>query len=131
MSSQPKPTGRPSEYSPEIAEAICLRLAEGESLRKICTDPEMPGRRTVHDWLMKHKEFAAQYDQARDMQAEGFVDEIVEIADNNKDSQSARVQIDARKWIAGKMKPKKYGDKTELAVSGPVTLVIEGSDKDG
>jgi len=30
--------GRPSEYSDKIAEAICERLLNGESLRAICAD---------------------------------------------------------------------------------------------
>ena len=43
---QPK-RGRPSDYSAEIAEAICDRLVNGESLRAVCADPAMPARATV------------------------------------------------------------------------------------
>lgn len=153
MSSEQKSKGgRQSEYSPEIAAAICLRLAEGESLRQICLDETMPGRRTVFDWLTKHEDFVAMYNIARDMQAETLVDEITDIADdgsndwmeaydrdgersgwreNGEAINRSRLRIDARKWLAGKMKPKKYGDKTDVSVNGPVTLMIAGTDKDG
>jgi hypothetical protein len=48
--------GRPSEYSDKIAEAICERLLNGESLRAICADPAMPARATVFRWLARNQE---------------------------------------------------------------------------
>src|SRR5271169_4511560 len=53
---QPK-YGRPSAYSDKIAEAICDRLVDGESLRAICADPGMPARATVFRWLASNQEF--------------------------------------------------------------------------
>jgi hypothetical protein len=53
-----KKRGRPSTYSVEIAEAIWERLIYVESLRQICLDETMPGRRTVFQWLEKYPEFA-------------------------------------------------------------------------
>jgi hypothetical protein len=49
--------GRPSYYSAEIAETICGRLVDGESLRAICADPAMPARATVFRWLARNQEF--------------------------------------------------------------------------
>ena len=43
---QPK-RGRPSAYNDRIAEAICDRLVDRESLRAICADPGMPSKATV------------------------------------------------------------------------------------
>jgi hypothetical protein len=43
---QPK-RGRPSDYSFQVAISICARLAEGKSLRAICSEAGMPGRATV------------------------------------------------------------------------------------
>ena len=34
--------GRPTDYRQETADAICERLANGESLRAICRDDAMP-----------------------------------------------------------------------------------------
>jgi hypothetical protein len=49
--------GRTSGYDIEIAETICERLLNGESLRAICTDPAMPARATVFRWLARNQEF--------------------------------------------------------------------------
>ena len=76
---QPK-RGRPSDYSAEIADTICDRLAGGESLRAICADAGMPDRATVSRWLARYEEFRDLYGCAREWQAECLVDKILEIA---------------------------------------------------
>lgn len=127
------PAGRPTDYCPETASAICKRLMDGESLRSICIGDDMPARSTVHLWLSEHKEFSDQYARAREFQADTIFDECLAIADTplrgerrtTKADGSVetveedmiahrRLQIDARKWMAGKLRPKVYGDKTIL-----------------
>lgn len=103
--------GRPSDFTEEIANAICERIAVGESLRAICSDEAAPDKATVFRWLASNSDFRDQYTHAREMQAETYADEMVEIADEAKDANLARLQIDARKWKASKLAPKKYGDK--------------------
>jgi hypothetical protein len=102
--------GRPSKFSDKLADKICERIADGESLRAICADKNVPGKRTVMTWLSRNENFRHQYAQAREEQADFYADEIIEIADNEADTNRARVRIDARKWKASKMAPKKYGD---------------------
>lgn len=120
------PGGRPSKYTKALAARICQRIAEGESLRKICADPAMPSMFTIFHWLGDESkaEFSKQYAHARDAQADSLADEIVDIADTEEDPAKARVRVDARKWVASKLKPKKYGDKltNEHEHSGEVTL---------
>ena len=112
--------GRPSDYTPEKAAEICGRLAEGESLKNICRGEEMPDIKTVYRWMMANAEFRHQYACAREDQADTMADEIIDIADEKlEDANSRRVRIDARKWVAAKLKPKKYGDKVETTVQGP------------
>jgi len=110
--------GRPSTYSTDIADKICERLASGESLVVICQDKDMPCKTAVYSWLQKHPEFTDKYVRAREAQADTHVDEIVHIADTEEDPQKARVRIDARKWVAGKQRPKKYGDKSQIELTG-------------
>lgn len=116
---KPKPSGRPSEYSEERAAYICALLADGQSLNKICKADDMPHMSTVFRWLAAHDSFRDNYAIARGIQADVFADEITDIADSaDKDTPSiakARLQIDARKWIASKLKPKKYGEKLDLS----------------
>jgi hypothetical protein len=118
-------------YSPEIAERICLRLAAGESLRKICQGSEFPGRDTVLGWVFKNPEFAEMYKTARAIQVQGYADEVLDIADdssgdvnedgtvNHANVQRARLMVDSRKWVLAKMLPKQFGDKVSQEVSGP------------
>ena len=110
---------RTLEYSQEVADAICERLVNGESMRTICKDEDMPAVSTVFRWLTMVPAFSEQYARARDEQADTLADEILAIADTAEDAQKARLQVDVRKWYAGKLRPKKYGEKVTQEVSGP------------
>lgn len=106
---------RPLEFNEAAADAICERLADGESLRSICRDDEMPAKSTVFKWLGLIPAFADQYARARETQADSLADDIVDIADNKTlEPNDKRVRIDARKWLAGKLRPKAYGDKVAV-----------------
>lgn len=112
-------TGRPSTYTQAKCARICRRLAGGMSLSEICrTDDDLPHLSTVYDWLQKYPKFAESYTRARKQQADYYADEIVRIADTEYDPQRARVMIDARKWVAGKMRPTVYGDSSTLKHTG-------------
>lgn len=106
---------RPLEFNEAVADAICERLADGESLRSICRDDEMPAKSTVFKWLGLIPAFADQYARARETQADSLADDIVDIADNKTlEPNDKRVRIDARKWLAGKLRPRAYGDKVAV-----------------
>lgn len=126
------------DFTQDIFDRICERIADGESLRGICQDDDMPSRVTVFKWLSQNPELANQYARAREAQADAIFDEILSIADDaandwmerhgNEDAgwvangehiQRSRVRIDARKWMAGKLRPKVYGDKVLNEHSGP------------
>ncbi len=120
--------GRPSRLTSALASEICGRLSEGESLVKICEDKTMPARRTVLSWMATDSNFCTSIVRAREEQAEHLAEEIVNIADTCTDPHKARLQIEARKWYASKLAPKKYGDKLDLNAShsGEVRIVIGG-----
>lgn len=122
---KPKKVGRPSGFSQDVADLVCERLAEGQSLRKICTGEDFPSITTVWRWLSAREEFSKQYARAREEQAEFLADEIISIADelmpvgidgkiDSAAVNQARLKIDSRKWVASKLKPKRYGDSTTL-----------------
>src|SRR6185312_6234426 len=129
--------GRPSDYSELIADSICQEISSGRSLIQICTDPDFPHRSTVFRWLESHEEFRDKYARAREQQAEFYASEIVALADTPVEARRVvikpdgteeitigdavdrtRLQIDARKWYASKLAPKKYGDKLQQEVTG-------------
>ena len=107
--------GRPSSYTEEIADEICEALATGEALYLMCqAKAHWPAERTVYQWLEKNEDFAQKYARARERQADRRNEEIIVIADTATDANLARVQIEARKWQASKLAPKKYGDRTQV-----------------
>lgn len=109
-----------TEEAQSIKDRVCLEIAEGKSLRSICISDDMPSAETIRVWLIEDGEFSAQYARAREEQADFYADEIIDIADTAKDANLARLQIDARKWKASKLQPKKYGDKIDLNHSGAI-----------
>jgi len=134
-----------SKFSMKLAMEICNRLIGGESLRRICRDDNMPDLKTVWRWLQAEGRmfdiFRQQYASARVLQAETFVDEIVDIADDgcndyvereiaegvvviNPDHEHlarSKLRIDTRKWYASKVLPKIYGD-TSPGAKGAAAL---------
>ena len=131
--------GRPSDFTPEIANEICERLIGGESLRDMCEDEHLPSARTVHRWIVANEGFRQQYAHAREAQADTLFDDILDIADdwrndwmerrgrgdedlgwkeNGEAISRSRLRVDARKWMASKLAPKKYGDKLALTGGG-------------
>lgn len=123
-------TGRPSTYSEKTVEEICDRIADGESLRRICEDKTMPDRRTVLRWLDVHPAFAAKYARAREAQGDAMDEKILAVADacTNETAAADRVKILAYQWRAAKLAPKKYGEKVQQELSGPNGGPIETKD---
>lgn len=126
--------GRPTIYSNKLADKICVRLAQGESLLSICKDDGMPHTSTVYQWVLDNDEFSDKYDTARIMQANHMFDELLEIADdgtndymereakdgstyeivNSEVVQRSKLRVDTRKWYLSKLAPKIYGDKLDV-----------------
>lgn len=132
--------GRPCLYSSDLADEICERLAGGESMRSISKDDRMPAMSTLFKWLREIEEFSQQYARAKEECADMYAEEIIEIADdgsndwmekqdkdggvigwqlNGEHVQRSRLRVDSRKWIASKLKPKKYGEKVTSEHTGP------------
>ena len=138
--------GRPSEFSQEIADELCSYLSAGESLRKACSRESMPCTTTFFRWLRKYPDFEKQYARAKQEAADAFAEDMLDIADDKRhdtvidengnaraDSEwinRSRLRVDTRKWLASKLKPKKYGEKIEHEHSGKVSLetLVNGSE---
>jgi hypothetical protein len=133
-----------STFTETVGDRICERIAEGESLRTICRDEGMPAMSTVFKWLAANEAFSEQYARAREAQADALFEDILPIADDGRNDwmekqdaeggnagwrengealRRSQLRIDARKWMASKLKPKKYGEKLDLNVDGKLALV--------
>lgn len=148
--------GRPSIYTQELADKVCQKIAEGFSMRTVCSPDEMPAIATVFRWLRDKEDFREQYARATEERTEAMSEDILDIADDGsndlmtiqKGNQSyeienkevtnrSRLRVDTRKWLMSKMKPKKYGDKLDVTSDGKVLPTpiyggtsIQGHDSD-
>ena len=123
--------GYQSSYTKEVADLICERLAEGESLNSICKPHHMPGESAVRYWALSNRDgFAAKYTQAREIGYDRMAEDVLKLADTPRKSKKitdkadgtreivtsdavdrARLQVDTRKWLLSKVLPKIYGDR--------------------
>ena len=102
--------------------------------------PGMPSHSVVDRWIAQSAEFQAQYARAREQRADKMAEEILEIADDGKNDTyetedgtrtnqdviaRSKLRVDARKWLASKMSPKKYGDKVETTLKGDADAPIK------
>lgn len=113
--------GGQSLYSDEIAEQILDRMSRGETLLSICRADGMPAAPTVRLWAVKDEPpgFAEKYARAREAQADSIAEQALDIADECEDPQKARIQVDARKWLASKLNPARFADRQQVEHSGP------------
>ena len=142
-----KSNGRPTKYSPELADKICGRIGtSSDGIHKICKELNIAPS-TCFDWLTKHTEFSDKYVRAKELQADFMVQEMVEIADdssrdtkvidkngklvemeNTEWTNRSKLRVETRKWLAGKLRPKVYGDSLKLQgdKENPVQVQISG-----
>lgn len=132
-------------FNQELADSICERLADGESLRSICRCDGMPSRTEVFRWLADaaNAAFRDQYARAKEFGIEALADDIQEISDdarndwmeahagedigwktNGENVQRSKLRVDSRKWLLSKLAPKKYGDKLDVELNAKVSATV-------
>lgn len=120
---QKKPNGRPPIFSHEIADEICRRISEGESLIKMCREdhPRLPTASTVWMWNIKNVEgFSERYALARKCQMEHFAEQLRAIPlDKTIDPARARLMCENLKWLMARICHQHWGDKMTKEVQGP------------
>lgn len=125
------------EQIENIFKNICFRIAEGESVRDILKNNDMPSRETFYKWLIDDKNLSDQYARACEIRAEGVFEEILDIADDGTNdymtitkgdmeynvedrevTSRSKLRVQARQWWLSKVHPKKYGDKLDVTTDG-------------
>lgn len=129
------PHGRPSKFTPEVAQEICERLSKGEPLAQICRDEHMPATRTVATWRENDEEFSASIARAREDGFDAIAQECLDIADDAKSDtvntehgerantewiSRSKLRVETRLKLLAKWDPKRYGEK--LAIGGAEDL---------
>lgn len=108
------PAGRPTTYTQAIADELCSEMAGGELAIDVCERDNMPAYGTLHGWRERHPEFAKAYARAREMQAHALAERAVRAGRRAtaEDAAAARVRFDADRWLAARLDPRNYGDRT-------------------
>lgn len=134
-----KKIGRPVVFGIDNPcwQVMCEQISEGKSLSSVIrTEPNMPSYYTVMLMLRNSPEFRAMYEKAIENRADRLAEEILELADEEMPAhlegpmasawvQQKRMQVDARKWVAAKLKPKVYGDRIDVAVTDTRISVMD------
>ncbi len=128
-------------YSKEEIQAfkneIVEHISNGSSLKNTLeSNSHLPTRTTIYTWLNNthdnyDKTFLNNYTRACEERADSIFDEVIDIADDSSSDTKtledgkevlngefvarSRIRIDARKWVLGRMKPKKYGERIQHA----------------
>lgn len=130
------------EYRQRVMELVCNEIANSDkSLEVICGGiPDAPTGRTISRWLVDDDSLCQVYARAKERQADYLAAQILELSDQcrmgtrttDRDGkieivtadmvERSRLQIDARKWLAAKLAPRKYGDRVQVETSTTLTI---------
>jgi hypothetical protein len=118
--------GAPTIKTPALLDAILAGISLGKSARAMCVEVGI-SQRVLWNWLASDQELMRHYLRAKELCVDAYAEEIIEISDDgsrdvhidekgrevvNRDVIArAQLRIDARKWYAARLAPKKYGDK--------------------
>ena len=124
------------EITQIIVETVLARVSMGDTLRAISREIGF-NEGTFRLKIVKDPELRTQYRASREMQAEAWSDQIVELADTIKIGQRtkqladggieistadmverANLQINTRKWLMMRLHPAVYGEKVEQQITG-------------
>ncbi len=98
-------------------------------LKDICaSESRFPDSNTFYRWMIQNPALRELYARSKEDQTQLIEDEMLSIADRanirgqHDCVERSKLQIETRKWLMGKLKPKKYGEKQTLEHSGEVTV---------
>ena len=142
---------KPSQYRADLAEEICRRIAEGETLPAICREEHMPHFQRVYDWIEADTDgFRGRIERARELGAEAIAQDTFDIADDGRNDwmekydkdgnslgymlngehvQRSKLRIETRLKLLAKWHPKKYGEKVDVNHGGqadnPISALLQ------
>jgi hypothetical protein len=101
------------DWNPEVLEEFCNCIVAGDSVRSLAGNGRFPSESAIYRKMARDPEFASTITRAREAFTESDMEYCIELADSASpmDWQVKKLQIWARQWRAGRMYPKKYGDR--------------------
>jgi hypothetical protein len=126
--------GRPTKRTPEVIQRIIDGLSKGTPLTVLCEADEMPGTRTVYEWMANDAELSAHIARAREAGFDQIALDALNIADNSEQDtiltdkggeipnsewiSRSRLRVDTRLKLLAKWDPKRYGDRIAQEITG-------------
>lgn len=128
------------EWPLQEIENILAEIAIGSTVRQAFDKCGIERKRigSLYRLLLQDKALRKWYDEAREMQAESFADDIIDISDETMNDwktkengdevpdheviNRSRLRVDSRKWLSGKWAPRRYGDTKHHLHEGDINL---------
>ena len=130
--------GRPVKWPLEhpVWIEIIDQVSAGKALSTVLREPGYPTWSNFQAMVSQDAKLTAAYEKAVQDRADRLADEILQLSDEPMPDglegamasawvQQKRMQVDARKWIASKLKPRTYGDRIDMTVRDERISVID------
>jgi hypothetical protein len=109
----------PTQYEPEIAEAIVSGISNGKTLRSLCAEWHLD-MRVPYRWANSHQGFGQALKEARQVYAHWLVDGMQDLEDKIESDQihnrAAKVILESQRWRAAQLNSQHYGDHKHVTV---------------
>lgn len=123
-------------WSEEVLEDVLVAIAMGATVKAACEQSFMEDKiDSFYRLMLRDPGIREAYDEARMIQAEKMaIDDVIEIADDKEKDETwdgkgnsaavnrSRLMVDSRKWIAGKLHYKRFGDRQQVDVDANVVV---------
>lgn len=144
---------------PKVMAIICARIASSsKSLMRVLAEPHegypLPSMMALMEWLGADTKIAEQYARAKSEQADFMGEEFLELHEkawipvliddkpvmvggkplmtvSPASSSAVKLEADNKKWLMGKLRPKKYGERVEQHHTGTIGFGEILSELDG
>lgn len=124
------------EWPMEQIEHVLQQIATGNTVRQAFDACGIDRARigSLYRLLLQDKALRKWYDEARELQAESYADDIIDIADtthSDRDEEGKinhevinrdRLRVDTRKWLSAKWAPRRYGDTKHVHHEGDINV---------
>lgn len=127
-------------WTPEVADELMLRVAEGQSVYSICNDEHMPHRVTAYEHIGKDSALATRYQAALHTRADKLMEQVVEESRilkeraahgaSTEEVKAHQVYINSLQWTAAKLNPAKYGDRAQVDLNASLNVNLTSTQID-
>jgi hypothetical protein len=126
--------GRPSTYTPELADSVLEHVSAGGSIRSWSRKRGRPSRTAVLRWALKDEDFSDRLWEAKRLGMLAHADDLPDEARKavGKDMAGVTAQkliCDVIKWELSKLHPERFGDHVQVTHRGAPRITLYLPDK--